>query len=91
MDDDSLPEASFWDTSNPYYYLRIDRHAKSRYAIFGGEDHKTGQVDHAPERFQRLEKTLKELIPDAIVDCHWSGQVIETPDGLPAIGETADR
>src|SRR5205814_1511426 len=40
----SIPIASFWDTNDPYQYLRVDRNGESDYAIFGGEDHKTGQV-----------------------------------------------
>lgn len=40
----SIPIASYWDTNDPYQYLRVDRRAESDYAIFGGEDHKTGQA-----------------------------------------------
>jgi glycine/D-amino acid oxidase-like deaminating enzyme/nitrite reductase/ring-hydroxylating ferredoxin subunit len=83
------PYASFWDTSDPYYYLRIDRHEEGDYAIFGGEDHKTGQVSDTNAVFERLEKRLLEIIPEARVDHYWSGQVIETNDGLPLMGETA--
>lgn len=86
-----FPEASFWDTSNPYYYLRVDRGVACDYAIFGGEDHKTGQVDDSIARYESLEIELKKLIPAAHVERHWTGQVIETHDGLPYIGETADR
>jgi len=86
-----LPEASFWDTSDPYYYLRIDRTPKGLYAIFGGQDHKTGQVKDYDHRFAELGKRLREIIPQAKIDRHWSGQVIETNDGLPYIGETAER
>ncbi|HMJ91834.1 MAG TPA: FAD-dependent oxidoreductase, partial [Candidatus Acidoferrum sp.] len=85
----SLPEALFWDTGDPYYYLRIDRHADHDYAIFGGEDCKTGQEKDAAEHFRRLEETLKEFLPLADVRDHWCGQVIETNDGLPFIGSTA--
>lgn len=85
------PEASFWDTTEPYYYLRIDRTKTGAYAIFGGLDHKTGQVDDMEQRYAKLEKMLCRLIPTAKVDRRWSGQVIETNDGLPYIGETADR
>src|SRR4051812_29190917 len=49
-----LPEASFWDTDDPYYYLRIDKHRGFDYAIFGGEDHKTGQGDER-KAFAELE------------------------------------
>lgn len=85
------PEASFWDTDDPYHYLRIDQRRGFDYAIFGGEDHKTGQIKNPEQCYQRLEKTLHKIIPAARMDHHWSGQVIETPDGLPYIGETAER
>jgi glycine/D-amino acid oxidase-like deaminating enzyme/nitrite reductase/ring-hydroxylating ferredoxin subunit len=87
----SAPEASFWDTAEPYHYLRIDKHRAFDYAIFGGEDHKTGQIKNPAQAYERLEKTLQKIIPTARVDHQWSGQVIETPDGLPYMGETADR
>jgi glycine/D-amino acid oxidase-like deaminating enzyme/nitrite reductase/ring-hydroxylating ferredoxin subunit len=86
-----LPEASFWDTSEPYYYLRIDNREKLHYAIFGGLDHKTGQVTDTNTFFDELEETLHRFLPEAKVDCHWSGQVIESHDGLPLIGETTKR
>ncbi|MDB6167408.1 MAG: puuB 1 [Verrucomicrobia bacterium] len=86
-----IPEASFWDTSDPYFYLRIDRAAGHDYAIFGGEDHKTGQQDSTIEPYARLEECFHRFVPEATVDHRWSGQVIETIDGLPYIGETAER
>jgi glycine/D-amino acid oxidase-like deaminating enzyme len=85
-----VPIASFWDTNDPYDYLRVDRHADFDYAIFGGEDHKTGQVANTETCFRRLEDSLKELLPNAEIDHRWSGQVIETNDGLPFIGENAE-
>ena len=53
-----------------------------------GEDHKTGQGDEE-KSYAELEKVLLKLIPSAQIDHRWSGQVIETPDGLPYMGETA--
>ncbi len=84
-----IEEAAFWDTAEPYNYLRVDRHRGHDYAIFGGEDHKTGQEHDTEAAYHRLEKRLKHLIPEAEIDHRWSGQVIETNDGLPFIGETA--
>jgi glycine/D-amino acid oxidase-like deaminating enzyme/nitrite reductase/ring-hydroxylating ferredoxin subunit len=86
-----VPEASFWDTAEPYHYLRIDRRRQHDYAIFGGEDHKTGQSADTAACFARLEEKLRQLIPKVVVDHRWSGQVVETNDGLPYIGETAPR
>jgi glycine/D-amino acid oxidase-like deaminating enzyme/nitrite reductase/ring-hydroxylating ferredoxin subunit len=79
------------DTSHPYHYLRIHEERGGRYAIFGGEDHKTGQESDTEARFARLETTLRALLPSAQIERRWSGQVIETTDGLPFIGQTADH
>jgi glycine/D-amino acid oxidase-like deaminating enzyme/nitrite reductase/ring-hydroxylating ferredoxin subunit len=84
-------EMSLWDTSDPYYYLRIDRGTKSDHAIFGGADHKTGQIANAKASFADLICMVHEILPGAQVDLRWSGQVIQTNDGLPYIGETAER
>ena len=86
-----IPEAAFWDTSKPYYYLRVDRRPGHDYAIFGGEDHKTGQVSDTTAAYARLEQCFRSFVPEANVDHRWSGQVIETNDGLPFIGETAEK
>jgi len=86
-----IPEASFWDTSDPYYYLRIDRGRDHDYLIFGGADHKTGQAEDTRVCFAHLEQALRHLVPEIEVTHRWSGQVIETQDGLPYIGETADH
>lgn len=87
----ALPEADFWDTSDPYYYLRIERGDQHDYVIFGGEDHKTGQEQDTDACFTRLEAALHQVIPSAKVDRRWSGQVVETHDGLPYIGEVAEQ
>lgn len=86
-----VPEALFWDTGDPYYYLRVDRHEDHDYAVFGGEDCKTGQEKDPVENFRRLEAALKEFLPMAEVRDRWCGQVIETNDGLPFIGTTAEN
>ena len=87
----TLPEALFWDTRDPYDYLRIDRHRDFDYLIYGGEDHKTGQKKQTQRAYTRLLGRLKKIIPEARVDHRWSGQVICTPDGLPYIGENAEH
>lgn len=86
----SVPDALWWDTADPYRYLRVAPERTDDVVIFGGHDHKTGQEPDTLERYGRLEHDLKQIIPDAAVEYRWSGQVIETPDGLPYIGPTAD-
>jgi glycine/D-amino acid oxidase-like deaminating enzyme/nitrite reductase/ring-hydroxylating ferredoxin subunit len=87
----TVDEALYWDTGDPYDYLRVDRRHDHDYVILGGEDHKTGHVEQTSECFRKLEQRLKMLLPEIAVTHSWSGQVIETNDGLPYIGETAER
>jgi glycine/D-amino acid oxidase-like deaminating enzyme/nitrite reductase/ring-hydroxylating ferredoxin subunit len=85
-----IPDALFWDIGDPYHYLRLEPHRDHDFVIFGGEDHKTGQAQDTNVCFDRLERTLLSMIDGIELTHRWSGQVIETPDGLPYIGETAD-
>jgi len=87
----TIPEAVFWDTRDPYDYLRIDKRSGFDYIVFGGEDHKTGQKSNTKRAYTRLLARLKKMIPQARVDHRWSGQIISTSDGLPYIGENAER
>ncbi|WP_437202885.1 FAD-dependent oxidoreductase [Planctomicrobium sp. SH664] len=82
----TLPYGSYNDTDDPYHYLRITPQNGMDYAILGGEDHKTGKTRDIETRYARLELKLRKLIPDATIDHRWSGQVVETNDGLPYIG-----
>jgi glycine/D-amino acid oxidase-like deaminating enzyme/nitrite reductase/ring-hydroxylating ferredoxin subunit len=84
-----VPDALFWDTASPYRYLRLDPQATHDLVVFGGQDHKTGQVEDTDACYRRLETELQRLLPGVDVTHRWSGQVIATPDGLPFIGETA--
>lgn len=87
----TIPEALYWDTSDPYHYLRVDPKPDYDYIIFGGSDHKTGQAEDTEAQYNKLEKLLKKVIPMAQLSHRWSGQVIETMDGLPYIGETSKK
>ena len=83
----TLPEMLWWDTADPYLYLRVDRGDTDDVVILGGEDHKTGQENDTEGRFARLEEKLQEMVPEVTLEKRWSGQVIESVDGLPYIGE----
>lgn len=85
----TVPEALYWDTHDPYEYLRIEEHADHQYAILGGYDEKTGQESDNEQVFSSLERRLHEVLPSASMERRWMGQVIETDDGLPFIGENA--
>ena len=86
----NLPLALFWDTADPYNYLRIEKNDAGGYlAIYGGEDHKTGQEPDTAARFKQLEARFLKIFPSAQILHRWSGQVMETNEGLPFIGETS--
>jgi glycine/D-amino acid oxidase-like deaminating enzyme/nitrite reductase/ring-hydroxylating ferredoxin subunit len=89
-----LKPALFWDTLDPYHYLRLAAGQTTvpgspawDLFILGGEDHKTGQANDADERFSRLERWGRERFSElGEVHFRWSGQVMETVDGLAFIG-----
>jgi glycine/D-amino acid oxidase-like deaminating enzyme/nitrite reductase/ring-hydroxylating ferredoxin subunit len=89
----SVERALYWDTLDPYHYVRLrsvhKRTAGESYdlLIVGGEDHETGQADDGLERFRRLEQWARERFPSMReVEYRWSGQVFDTIDGLAYIG-----
>ena len=90
----SVPRGLYWDTPDPYHYVRVqevdarlDPDRADEILIVGGEDHKTGQEDDAERRFQALEDWTRERFPMIkSVDFKWSGQVMEPVDHLAYIG-----
>lgn len=84
-----LPDALFWDLASPYRYLRLDPQRTCDAVILGGADHKTGQVDDPSACYGELADALRALVPGVTIDARWSGQVMESTDGLPFIGESA--
>jgi glycine/D-amino acid oxidase-like deaminating enzyme/nitrite reductase/ring-hydroxylating ferredoxin subunit len=82
--------ALYWDNAEPYHYVRIQEgsHESDDILIVGGEDHKTGEVFDANERYDRLEQWTKERFPQAKeVAWKWSGQIMESIDGLAFLGK----
>jgi glycine/D-amino acid oxidase-like deaminating enzyme/nitrite reductase/ring-hydroxylating ferredoxin subunit len=79
---EALPDALFWDSADPYHYVR--QHpgpGNVNYLIVGGGDHKTGEADDAVTRFDALEAWIRNLVPELGKETHrWSGQVLETLD-----------
>jgi glycine/D-amino acid oxidase-like deaminating enzyme/nitrite reductase/ring-hydroxylating ferredoxin subunit len=87
----ALPEGLYWDTSDPYRYIRIELDEQGASIVAGGEDYKTGQAADARAPQAALEEWVGRLFPAAEITHRWSGQVIETPDAVPFIGEVAPR
>ena len=88
----SVPKGLFWDTADPFHYVRLQREDDHDVLIVGGEDHKTGQEESedGEARFARLESWARRYFPAAgEVEYRWSGQVVETIDGLAYIGKNS--
>lgn len=88
---ESVTDALFWDTGDPYHYLRVARDADGRdLLLVGGEDHRVGQESHPSERWNALERWIRErMIVGSVVD-RWSGQIMEPADGLAFVGKSPD-
>jgi glycine/D-amino acid oxidase-like deaminating enzyme/nitrite reductase/ring-hydroxylating ferredoxin subunit len=98
----SVPVALYWDTPDPYHYVRLQRLDEPAPGaltgdqlydalIVGGEDHKTAHADDAEQRWQRLEQWMRERFPQAReVIYKWSGQVFEPNDFIAFIGPNPD-
>ena len=74
---------------DPYHYVRLQDGpdgADYDYAIVGGEDHKTGHEPNPALRWDRLQEWASQRLPIGEVEFRWSGQVMETLDGLAYIG-----
>lgn len=99
----AITHALYWDTDDPYHYVRLQRVTNAQLGgdnpeaadrldmldmlIVGGEDHKAGQAQDAERRFGNLEAWMRQKFPAAReVEFRWSGQVMESQDGLAFIG-----
>jgi glycine/D-amino acid oxidase-like deaminating enzyme/nitrite reductase/ring-hydroxylating ferredoxin subunit len=90
----SVPLGLYWDTDEPFHYVRLHRTRGETagdggiadFLIVGGEDHKTGQADDGESRYERLEAWARERFPILHIEHRWAGQVMESIDGLPFIG-----
>jgi Rieske Fe-S protein len=84
-----LPDALYWDTEEPYHYVRLQPGDNGRdFVLVGGEDHKSGESDDADERFERLEQWVRAKMPMLKGVTHrWSGQVLDTIDYAGFIGK----
>ncbi len=84
---ESVAHALYWDSSDPYHYVRLQSlSAREDGLIIGGEDHKTGRGQES-DRHQKLLEWAQKWFPVAkTIDYQWSGQIMESIDGLAFIG-----
>jgi Rieske Fe-S protein len=83
----SVPLGLYWDTEDPYHYVRVQPVGGHDVLIAGGEDHKTGQGDPNAS-FAKLEKWTRDRFPMITdIEYRWSGQVMEPVDYIAFIGQ----
>lgn len=83
--------ALYWDTGFPYHYARVQNdngHGDdSEILMVGGGDHRTGQSDDTTVHHGRLERWARSRFPFIQEIAYtWSGQVMQSVDGLAFIG-----
>jgi glycine/D-amino acid oxidase-like deaminating enzyme/nitrite reductase/ring-hydroxylating ferredoxin subunit len=86
---DALPDALYWDTAEPYHYVRLQPGDNDHdFVLVGGEDHRSGQADDGDKRFDSLEAWARLKMPMLQDVTHrWSGQVLDTIDYAGFIGK----
>ncbi|MCO5612682.1 hypothetical protein L7F22_066951 [Adiantum nelumboides] len=86
----SVKKAQWWDTNEPYHYVRIEEKESFDVLIVGGNDNPSGipAEDYIkPSPFSSLEKWARERWTAAEeVIYQWTGQVYEPIDKLHLIG-----
>ena len=83
----AVEKVLLWDSGDPYHYVRTQEEEGHDLLIVGGEDHRTGQAEEGAEPFTRLREWGAKYFPQGEdVLYEWSGQCLETHDGLAFIG-----
>lgn len=88
-DHSHISETLFWNTADPYIYMRT---TDDNRILIGGEDEEfvdtTKRDSMITERSAKLKKKLTKLVPGMKfrTDFAWAGTFGETKDGLPYIG-----
>ena len=98
----TLPYAIWWDTLEPYHYVRLVEFEDYDVLIAGGEDHHTGREEkggsdvesteqgETTDRFDALETWARATFPQLEERLFaWSGQVMESVDGIGYNGRHA--
>ncbi|AKF04000.1 FAD-dependent oxidoreductase [Sandaracinus amylolyticus] len=76
----------FWDTYEPYHYIRNATVLGKTFVVIGGSDHRTGGESETERHYDELAKYVFERFGFGGAALRWSAQVYEPVDGLPFIG-----
>lgn len=85
-EDRPLPLLS--DLAEPYHYIRTQSIDGGTYLIVGGEDHAVGEGPGDETPYERLREYTAANFGGGPLTHRWSGQIVDTADGLPYIGPT---
>lgn len=81
-----VPEGIYWDTAEPYHYLRRHSDRDARLLLIGGADHKTGQQENPEACYRQLEAYAQRRFDIQSIEYRWSAQAFVPVDDLPYIG-----
>jgi len=85
----TIEDVLYWDTEEPYHYVRLHPWGAKELLLVGGEDHRSGEADDADERFKALEAWARARFAEmGAVRYRWSGQVLDTIDYAAFIGRS---
>lgn len=87
--DQKIGDGIFWDTEQPYHYVRKYQIDGRDTLIVGGADMHTGSPDQTEEQsFAALEDYARQKFGVQKIVNRWSSQFYEPNDGLPFIGQS---
>jgi glycine/D-amino acid oxidase-like deaminating enzyme len=87
--DEAVATGLYEDLAHPYHYSRVVGHDGKCQIIFGGEDHRLDLKISRAKNYAALLRHAEKFFstPEIKVVRRWSGQLLESIDGLPYIGE----
>jgi glycine/D-amino acid oxidase-like deaminating enzyme/nitrite reductase/ring-hydroxylating ferredoxin subunit len=83
------PPGLYYDSQDPYHYIRTQETSDGTFLVVGGDDHKAGHEEDTRRSYASLEGWVQTRFPGAAIAHRWSGQVWEPADGLAFIGTSS--
>lgn len=90
VDPADIGDALYWDTGDPYHYVRLARDGDRHLLVLGGEDHRVGKDHDTADRWTALERWIRDRMTCGAVVDRWSGQIMEPVDSKAFIGKSPD-
>ena len=89
----AVPSQLMWDTADPYHYIRTaPLNNSEELLLVGGADHQTGHTEEGASPWDTVERWARKYFPEVgAVEYCWSGQVMESIDGIGFNGRDKDE